>query len=189
MTPTSSLTRHSAGSKRRSRPGNSRLRAFPRLWRSRDDVEKDKSVPPHAPAAWCRVGDGCDRCVVPLRIGRRLGGISRRARPCHAPARHLHDLRGRGSAGRADVLVSRATGEWRIIASQPQQYPPCPHPQRLGGCRGIFPIYLLVWDWYQAFAVVGGLAVLGSVMCFVALSVGDKVRPRTADPDDAIEHR
>ncbi len=62
-----------------------------------------------------------------------------RARPCHAPARHLHDFRGRGSAGRADVLVSRATGEWRIIASQPQPHPPCPHPQRLGGCRGYLP--------------------------------------------------
>lgn len=62
-------------------------------------------------------------------------------------------------------------------------------PNALAAVVGIFPIYLLVWDWYQAFAVVGGLAVLGSVMCFVALSVGDKVRPRTADPDDAIEHR
>lgn len=62
-------------------------------------------------------------------------------------------------------------------------------PNALAAAVGIFPIYLLVWDWYQAFAVVGALAVLGSVMCFVALSVGDKVRVRTADPDDAIEHR
>lgn len=62
-------------------------------------------------------------------------------------------------------------------------------PNALAAVVGIFPVYLLVWDWYQAFAVVGALAVLGSVMCFVALSVGDKVRVRTADPDDAIEHR
>lgn len=62
-------------------------------------------------------------------------------------------------------------------------------PNALATVVGIFPMYVLVWDWYQAFAVVGGLAVLGSVMCFVALSVGDKVRVRTADPDDAIEHR
>lgn len=62
-------------------------------------------------------------------------------------------------------------------------------PNALAAVVGIFAMYLLVWDWYQAFAVVGGLAVLGSAMFFVALSVGDKVRVRTADPDDAIEHR
>jgi hypothetical protein len=62
-------------------------------------------------------------------------------------------------------------------------------PNALAAVVGIFPLYLLVWDWYQAFAVVGALAVLGSVMCLVALTVGDKVRLRTADPDDAIEHR
>lgn len=62
-------------------------------------------------------------------------------------------------------------------------------PNALAAVVGIFPVYLLVWDWSQAFAVVGGLAVLGSVMCFVALLVGDKMQVKTADPDNATEYR
>jgi uncharacterized membrane protein len=39
----------------------------------------------------------------------------------------------------------------------------------------------------QALAIVAGLAAVGSVSFFVALSVGDKVRVRTVDTTDVIE--
>lgn len=60
-------------------------------------------------------------------------------------------------------------------------------PNVLAAFVGIFPIYLFVWDWLQALAIVAGLAAIGSVAFFVALSVGDKVRARAVDTTDVIE--
>lgn len=44
-------------------------------------------------------------------------------------------------------------------------------PNAAGALVGIVAVYLLVWNWWQALALVGGLAVLGSAMCLIALEL------------------
>lgn len=123
--------------------------------------------------AW--VGGWAPSAVEQNHIGPLLGSFIVFALGGAAAALMCWFLEGRALAGESSVIRRRVL---RVLV-----------PNALAALIGLFPLYLLTWDWAQAISLVVGLAVIGSLMFLIAVACGSVFRGRDAEEIDAMTSR